>query len=163
MAGLPDIFDGLIPLITYVKLATLNHTIPHIVSRVRIFIPCPFRVHNMSRVFSVFTLPVWLSQALVFILTSATLWCLESVTYYAVSRQPYVVTSIPLVFPQSMGHFISSFSSENNYQMDTEIFICPPRVLLFCHSHCVSSVFRLVPDRTRLCKGDYNTGRRSIK
>jgi hypothetical protein len=170
MAGLPDIFDGLIPVTIYVKLATFDHTIPHTVSRVRIFFPCPFRiffpcpfrVHNMSKVFSVFTLPVWLSLALVFILTSATLWCLENVTYYAVSRQPYVVTSIPLVFPQRMGHFISNFSSENSYQMDTEIFICPPRVLLFCHSHCVSSVLRLVPHRTRICKGDYNTGRRSI-
>jgi hypothetical protein len=154
MEVLSFIIVGLIPVTIYEKLAAFDHTIPLTVSRIRIFVHCPSRAQKICSVFSVFTLPLWLLQAHVFILTSAAFWCLESVTYYAVKRQTYVVTSIPLVFPQRMGHFIGCFSSENAYQLDTEIFISPLLMLLFCHSHCVSTFLRLVPGRARICKGD---------
>jgi hypothetical protein len=130
MAGLPDIFDGLIPLITYVKLANLDHTIPHTISRVRMFVPCPFREHNMSKVFSVFNLSVWLSQALVFILTSAAFWFRERNTLRSVKatlRRNFHSSRLP----QRLVHFIGCFSSENAYQIDRETFISPLRVLLF--------------------------------
>jgi hypothetical protein len=57
MEVLSVIIVGLIPVTIYVKLADTNHTIPNTVSRVRMFVPCPFREHDMSKVFSVSPYP----------------------------------------------------------------------------------------------------------
>jgi hypothetical protein len=96
MEGLSDILVGFVPTNMYIQLAAVHHTIPHTIAHFTMFTPCPSRVHRMSKVFSVFTLPVWLSMALAFILTSATFWCLENITYHSMSRQPYIAASISL-------------------------------------------------------------------
>jgi hypothetical protein len=94
--GLSDILIGFVPILPMAILPGFVHTIPVTGSLFSFFLPCPSRVHKMSKLFSIFTLPVWLSLALAFVLTSATFWCLENKSHVSNSRKPCTATSFSL-------------------------------------------------------------------
>ncbi|XP_033610108.1 uncharacterized protein LOC117282849 [Cryptotermes secundus] len=96
MDGLSDILIGLVPILPIAIIPGFVHTIPQYSASFSLFLPCPSRVHRMSNLFSIFTLPVWLTLALAFVLTSATFWCLEKKSHRSESREPRTVTSISL-------------------------------------------------------------------
>jgi hypothetical protein len=94
--GLSDIVIGFVPQLPSTMLPGFVHTIPISGSIFSLFLPCPSRIQRMSRLFSIFTLPVWLTLALTFMLVSAIFWCLENKSLRSKSREPRIATSISL-------------------------------------------------------------------
>jgi hypothetical protein len=96
VGGLSDILIGFVPILPMTVFPGFTHTIPVAASIFAFFLPCPSRIHRMSKLFSIFTLPVWLTLALAFVLTSATFWCLENKSHFSNSRKPCTTTSFSL-------------------------------------------------------------------
>jgi hypothetical protein len=94
--GLSDILIGLVPILPIATIPGFVHTIPQYSASFSLFLPCPSRVHRMSKLFSIFTFPVWLTLALTFMIISATFWCLENKSRGSKSREPRTVTSTSL-------------------------------------------------------------------
>ncbi|PNF20713.1 hypothetical protein B7P43_G17654 [Cryptotermes secundus] len=94
MEGLSDITVGFVPALPVTLLPGFVHTISYAGVIFTMFVPCPSRIHSMSKLFSIFTLPVWLTLALTVLFTSATFWCLESKSHRSESREPSTLTSI---------------------------------------------------------------------
>jgi hypothetical protein len=91
-----DILIGLFRLLPITPIPWFVYTIPQYSDSFSFFVPCPSRVHRMSKLFSIFTFPVWLALALAFMLTSATFWCLENNSHCSKPREPCTATSISL-------------------------------------------------------------------
>jgi hypothetical protein len=96
--GLSDILIGFVPILPMITQPGFFYTSYFMGTTFTLFIPCPSRIYKMGKLFSIFTLPVWLTLALAFILTSATLWYLENKSSLTKSRKlPNVtVTSLPV-------------------------------------------------------------------
>jgi hypothetical protein len=99
MNGLSDILIGLVPILPKITPPGFVHTIPQYSAPFSLFFPCPSRVHRMSKLFSIFTLPVWLTLALAFMLTSATFWCLENKSQRSKPRESCTNTSTSTSLP----------------------------------------------------------------
>jgi hypothetical protein len=93
MQGLSDVLIGLVPILPIAAIPGFVHTIPQYSSPFSLFLPCPSRVHRMSKLFSIFTLPVWLTLALAFMITSATFWCLENKSHRFKPRDSSTATT----------------------------------------------------------------------
>jgi hypothetical protein len=87
MNGLSDVLIGLVPILPIATIPGFVHTIPQYSSAFSLFLPCPSRVHRMSKLFSIFTLPVWLTLAIAFVITSAAFSCLEETSFRSKSRK----------------------------------------------------------------------------
>jgi hypothetical protein len=94
--GLSDIIIGFVPVFPIIAIPGLSYTVPHSCILFSLFVPCPTRIRRMSKLFSIFTFPVWLTLALAFVLTSATFWCLENKSRRSKSSEPCTATSMSL-------------------------------------------------------------------
>jgi hypothetical protein len=128
LTGLTDIIVGLVPRSMYTEYPATKHTIPHTIAYFTMFTPCPSRMQKMSKVLSVFTLPVWLSLALAFVLTSAVFWCFENITHNSTSRQLNFVTSISLPFHNAwailMGVSVPKMPNKWNERFLFLVYVC---------------------------------------
>jgi hypothetical protein len=89
-----DIAIGFVPVFPLVALPGVVYTVPHTCAVFSLFVPCPARVYKTSKLFSTFTLPVWLTLALAFLLTSTAFWLLENKSYLTSSRELPSVSAI---------------------------------------------------------------------
>jgi hypothetical protein len=94
--GLSDILIGFVPMLPIVTQPGFVFTTPFVGTQFALFLPCPSRIYRMGKLFSIFTLSVWLTLALAFMLTSATFWYLENKPYLAESRKLTTVTAASL-------------------------------------------------------------------
>jgi hypothetical protein len=96
--GLSDILIGFVPMLPIVTQPGFVYTTSFIGTQCSLFLPCPSRIYKMGKLFSIFTLPVWLTLALAFMLTSATFWYLENKPYLAESSElpPVTDSSLPI-------------------------------------------------------------------
>jgi hypothetical protein len=126
--GLSDISVGFVPRMATTTYPALDHTISHTLAYFIMFCPCPSRVHRMSKLFSIFTLPVWLSLLLAFVLTSAVFWCFENITHNSTSRQLFIVTSIFIPVQNAwailMGVSVPKFPSKWNEKLFFLVYVC---------------------------------------
>jgi hypothetical protein len=93
---LSDITIGFVPVFPLVAIPGIIYTVPHSCVIFSLFVPCPSRIYSMSKLFSIFTLPVWITLVLAFLLTSATFWCLENKSRRFKPRESKTDTSIAL-------------------------------------------------------------------
>jgi hypothetical protein len=93
---LSDITIGFVPVFPVVAIPGIIYTVPHSSAVFSLFVPCPSRTYKMSKLFSIFTLPVWLTLALAFLLTCATFWCFENESRRFKARESRTATSISL-------------------------------------------------------------------
>jgi hypothetical protein len=136
--GFSDIVIGFVPVFPVVAIPGFTYTIPHTCVLFSLFVPCPPRVHRMSKLFSIFTFPVWLTLAIAFVLTSVTFWCLDNRPNRSKSRKSSTTTSISLSFYDAWAILISvSVPKMPN--------ICTQRILFLlyvCFSFAIVTVFQ---------------------
>jgi hypothetical protein len=78
--GAADIAIGSLPLISIVA-QLCDHTIPYIFDAVAGIIPCPGRIAKVDMIMNVYAASVWITLALVFILTAVVFWCMANYRY----------------------------------------------------------------------------------
>jgi hypothetical protein len=93
MDGVADISVGVIAIAPFMAFPGLGHTIPYSFSEIKVFIPCPARVHTIHNIMSMFTWTVWLVLAIVLTISGVVFWCSRNTPS---TQPPYTNTSLSL-------------------------------------------------------------------
>jgi hypothetical protein len=93
MEGIADVTVGVIAIAPFIALPGFGYTIPYCFSEIKVFVPCPGRVHTMHNIMSMFNWSVWLILGVVLVLTSAVFWCSRNIPNI---QPPYTNTTLSL-------------------------------------------------------------------
>jgi hypothetical protein len=90
--GAADISVGVISIAPFTAFPGLSYTIPYSFSEIKVFVPCPARVHTIHNIMAMFTWTVWLILIVVLTLTGVVFWCSRNIP----TTQPHANTTLSL-------------------------------------------------------------------
>jgi hypothetical protein len=104
--GISDVVTGIIPLLPIIVTSSFDATIPYIHANVKMLVPCPKAIPGTEKLFTTFSLSVWLTIGLVLLLTSAVFWCAGNGPYRSVCNETHTYQSLSVCFHNVWAVFV---------------------------------------------------------
>jgi len=104
--GISDVVTGIIPLLPVIVTSSFEATIPYIHANVKMLVPCPKAIPGTEKLFTTFSLCVWLTIGLVLLLTTAVFWCAGNGPYRSVCNETHTYQSLSNCFHNIWAVFV---------------------------------------------------------
>jgi hypothetical protein len=85
--GISDVLTGSVPLIPLFLASSYDPTITYTYVDLRMLIPCPKLIPGMEKIMTTFSLSVWLTKGMVFLLTAVVFWFVANGPYQPVFKE----------------------------------------------------------------------------
>jgi hypothetical protein len=132
-----DILIGALPLLPIYLSSFTQPTIPYDYTALKWFVPCPQRVARMEKVMNTYQLPVWLTMATVFFLTSILWWGLANWRHSSVNdSRTYNTLSFCIYNAWAVYMGVSSTNTPKSWKFRFLFFI------YVCYCFVISTVFQ---------------------
>jgi hypothetical protein len=91
--GLSDVLPGILDLVPPLVTSSFEATIPYTHQYVKMLAPCRKPIPGTEKILTTFSLSVWLTMALLLLLTTAVFWCAGNVPYRYVCNETHTYQS----------------------------------------------------------------------
>ncbi|GFG37981.1 hypothetical protein Cfor_03862, partial [Coptotermes formosanus] len=136
-AGRSDIVIGTLPLLLVFQTPWFQLSIPHDYTALKWFVPCPKSVSRMEKVITTYKLPVWLTMATVFVLTTVLWWCLANWQHSALKdSQAFQTLSYCLYNAWAVSMGVSATNVPNTWKFRFLFLV------YVCYCFAMSTVFQ---------------------
>jgi len=136
--GISDVLTGGIPLLQIVVTSSFDATIPYVIVRLKIFVPCPKSLPGTEKILTTFSLSVWLSIGLVMLLTTAVFWCAGNGPYRSVCNEAHTYRSLSNCFQNVWSVFVGVSLPQQPTTSNLRLFF----FLYVCFCFAISTVFQ---------------------
>jgi hypothetical protein len=136
--GFSDVLTGMVPLLPVVVTSSFDATIPYIHANMRMLVPCPKPTHGTEKLMTIFSLSVWLTMALVPLLTTAVFWCVVNVPYRSVCNETHTYQSLSHCFQNAWAVFMGVSVPQQPTTSTLRVFF----FLYVCFCFAISTVFQ---------------------
>jgi hypothetical protein len=136
--GISDVIIGAVPMIPAGVLSSFEATIPYLHLDLKMLVPCPKPIPGTEKILSTFSLSVWLTIALVLLLTTAVFWCAGNGPYRSVGTETQTYQSLPKCFPDAWAVFVGVSVPQQPTASSLRVFF----LLYVCFCVAISTVFQ---------------------
>jgi len=136
--GISDVVTGIIPLLPVIVTSSFEATIPYIHANVKMLVPCPKAIPGTEKLFTTFSLSVWLTIGLVLLLTTAVFWCAGNGPYRSVCNKTHTYQSLSNSFHNVWAVFVGVSVPQQLTNSCLRLFF----FLYVCFCFAISTVFQ---------------------
>jgi len=136
--GISEILTGLIYLIPLVVTSDFETTIPYIYGNMKMFVPSPKAIPGTEKILTIFSMTVWLSIALVLLLTTAVFWCAGNGPYRSVCNETHTYGPLSNCFQNTWSVFVAVSVPQQPTNSRLRVFF----FLYVCFCFAISTVFQ---------------------
>jgi len=136
--GISDVVTGINPLLPVFVTSSFDATIPYKHANVKMLVPCPKAIPGTEKLFTTYSLSVWLTIGLVLLLTTAVFWCAGNGPYRSVYNETHTYQSLSICFHNVWAVFLG-------VSVPQQPTTSSPSVLFFpyvCFCFAISTVFQ---------------------
>jgi hypothetical protein len=123
--GISDVLTGSVPLIPLFLASSYDPTITYTYVDLRMLIPCPKPIPGMEKIMPTFSLSVWLTKGLVFLLTAVVFWFVTNGPYQPMFKELHSYKSVTYeAWAVYMGVSVTQLPTTSKLRVFFFIYVC---------------------------------------
>jgi len=136
--SISEVLIGIIPLMPAVVMSYFDFTIPYFPCSLKTIVPCPNPIPGTEKLFTTFSLSLWLTIGLVLLATTAVFWCASNGPYRSVRNETQTYRSLSNCFQNVWAIFLAVSVPQQPKNFNLKFLF----LLNVCFSFAISTVFQ---------------------